>query len=394
MMFGSSSNSFIIQEEPLKGRIEEEEEEGEDGPLLRCISDVIRGTSASVREDLIEFTQYLHLCLQVNKKNIAVSEDCFYRLVASFQRFDISQLRPDLLKEGSILSALWVIFLRLHRQTFPAERFKYASLAEFMTEYDHRFDAVDVVEQEKLFAVANWMNSLFRTIPAKRNKGFFIHIVPKFLEGFEVKYTLGTGQSRATSHRADIFEHEGKVTAGKRSYHLPGVRQQQSEAEKALVQNLFSSPLLPAQRNASLSSSLSSSCSENMNIINGTQLAAPLISERKVWSSSSSNIPTSSAPMGGLKRPKVKKELSSSVLGSSSVVVIDQPDTTVSMVLESFEGEPQLTVMMPPQEKTEASRQQQPVKIERELSLPFSDSLGDVNYTPSFDMPSSGFEMS
>lgn len=181
--------------------------------------------------------------MRLQPQRVNISEECFYSLVSHFNAFNIQQLRLDLLKEGSTMSALWIIFLRYRRKLFSDKNnFRYASIEAFLAEYEGHFEGVDATEQQKLMDTANWMHLLFKTVPAKRNKGFFLHVVPKFLEGFEVKYTLGTGQSKLTNFRADIFEHESGVKAAKRKHLFTHVKHQPSALEISAVGSLFADP--------------------------------------------------------------------------------------------------------------------------------------------------------
>jgi hypothetical protein len=176
-----------------------------------------------------------------------LTEDCFYQLVESFG-CDVNSLRLDLLKDGSLLSAMWVIFLRYYRAAFAdklASSFKYASQKQFELEYASvNLDKADSGERRLLCETANWMRLLFTMIPARRNKCFYLHIVPKLIEGFHVKYTLGTGQSKHTSYRADIFEHEGEICRKKRKFtcHLKDKR---NNVGLSAVNDLFALPQAP-----------------------------------------------------------------------------------------------------------------------------------------------------
>lgn len=55
------------------------------------------------------------------------------------------------------------------------------------------------------------MNILFRYIPARKNKGLAIAIIPKLVEGWFTKYVTGSGQKKSTADRVRIFETEGDV---------------------------------------------------------------------------------------------------------------------------------------------------------------------------------------
>lgn len=55
------------------------------------------------------------------------------------------------------------------------------------------------------------MQLMFAMVPAKKNKGLSITVVPKVVEGCRVKYITGSGQTSATADRVHIYEHEGHV---------------------------------------------------------------------------------------------------------------------------------------------------------------------------------------
>lgn len=174
------------------------------------VSDVIMGVDDEERENIRAFADYIEDWCQSNQ--ITLDENCFYPLVQGFGVYDLNKLYPDLLKERSVLSALWVIFLRVHRMIITDESiFKYRTLADFLAEYNGEFDLVETGEKMRLFYTANWIALVLKMVPAKRNKGFFLHVIPKLVEGFHIKYVTGSGQSKATADRVRIFEHEGQV---------------------------------------------------------------------------------------------------------------------------------------------------------------------------------------
>jgi hypothetical protein len=71
-------------------------------------------------------------------------------------------------------------------------------------------------EQEKLRTTANWMDLAFYTIQPKNNKTFILNLIPRIVEGRNVKYITGSGQTRATSDRVNIFRLEGNCEKIKR----------------------------------------------------------------------------------------------------------------------------------------------------------------------------------
>eukprot|EP00981_Chlorochromonas_danica_P006836 scaffold1493_cov172-Ochromonas_danica.AAC.14 len=60
------------------------------------------------------------------------------------------------------------------------------------------------------------MAILFTLITARKNKGLAMQVVPKIVEGWHVKYVTGSGQTRLTANRVQIFEFEGNTKANHR----------------------------------------------------------------------------------------------------------------------------------------------------------------------------------
>lgn len=123
-------------------------------------------------------------------------------------------------KDGPVLQAIWVYFLLKLKSIIPTESLKYQNVDEFLKQYPE-FLSKDEEEQINLFHTANWMFELFKFIPAYKNKGLTIMIVPKLVEGWEAKYITGSGQKEVTANRVKIFEREGNVkpnARGKQTY--------------------------------------------------------------------------------------------------------------------------------------------------------------------------------
>jgi hypothetical protein len=172
---------------------------------LHFVSDVLAGVDEEDRSNVTRFATFLEDWV----KSHGLSDK--YKLpdlVEYFGTYDLSTLN----KEGTCLQALWVIFLRIMRKNLEDDsRFKYKNMAEFLAEYDGEFNNMDTTEQVKLFHTANWMKILFSMVAAKKNKGLAVHVIPKLVEGFSIKYITGSGQTKATADRVRIFEHEGNV---------------------------------------------------------------------------------------------------------------------------------------------------------------------------------------
>lgn len=139
-------------------------------------------------------------------------------------------------KEGILSQSLWISFLCIMKcfvtSNYP---FKYPTLYDFLLEYLGKFgvctatsenpnepvipNASNVVrmpnyidvEINRLYQFANWINVLFAMIPAKKNKGLAMHVIPKVVEGVRARYVTGSGQTVATADRVYIYEHEGNI---------------------------------------------------------------------------------------------------------------------------------------------------------------------------------------
>jgi hypothetical protein len=174
------------------------------------VSDVISGVNADCRENIRGFVDYIEEWTQTNP--ITLQENCFLHIVATYGVYNITELQAEFMKEKSILCALWVIFLRVYRMTLTDESlFKYKCIEEFIREYNDEFDMLSRQSQYNLYYTAQWMQLCQVMLPARRNKGFYMSVIPKVIEGFQTKYVTGSGQSKATSFRVKIFEHEGSV---------------------------------------------------------------------------------------------------------------------------------------------------------------------------------------
>ena len=89
--------------------------------------------------------------------------------------------------------------------------FKYGTEQEFLKAYDYCFLDCEPAELTKLFFTANWMALLFTTVDARGNKGLAMGVIPRVIEGFQVRYSTGGGQSVQTASRVHIYEKEGNV---------------------------------------------------------------------------------------------------------------------------------------------------------------------------------------
>lgn len=133
--------------------------------------------------------------------------------VSSSIGLDISGLHKD----GIMLYALWLTMMNSLQKYITIEKdFKYPTSEAFQAAYPDRFQNESDYEKRYLWLSANWMNILLRLVSARKNKGLFLYVVPKLVEGWDAKYVTGSGQTKATAARVHIFETEGNVTANQR----------------------------------------------------------------------------------------------------------------------------------------------------------------------------------
>ena len=72
------------------------------------------------------------------------------------------------------------------------------------------------LEQERLRNTANWMDLTFYTLQPRNNKTFILSLIPRIVEGKSAKYITGSGQTKSTSDRVNIFREEGHCEKIKR----------------------------------------------------------------------------------------------------------------------------------------------------------------------------------
>lgn len=65
------------------------------------------------------------------------------------------------------------------------------------------------LEQNLLHQTAEWINLCFYTLKPANNKGFFISLIPRIVEGPNCKYVTGSGETTQTADRVTVFRTEG-----------------------------------------------------------------------------------------------------------------------------------------------------------------------------------------
>ena len=85
-------------------------------------------------------------------------------------------------RDADFLNQIWVVFLSAMKDIVQLHEQKYPTLAAFLEEYP-QFASQKQLEQQHLWASANWMALLFTMIPAAKNKGLVLSVIPQLVEG-------------------------------------------------------------------------------------------------------------------------------------------------------------------------------------------------------------------
>ena len=85
-------------------------------------------------------------------------------------------------RDADFLNQIWVVFLSVMKDIVQLHEQKYPTLAAFLEEYP-QFTEEEQEEQQHLWASANWMALLFTMIPAEKNKGLVMQVIPRLVEG-------------------------------------------------------------------------------------------------------------------------------------------------------------------------------------------------------------------
>jgi len=127
-----------------------------------------------------------------------------------------SELVRGLIRKNTLTNSFLRVILHLiNSLPETGVNLKYKSMEDFLEKYPE-MSVRDERERQRLLQTANWMHILFQIIPAKKNKGVALDVVPKFVEGYGATYITGSGQTRPTCDRVKIYECEGNVLPAKR----------------------------------------------------------------------------------------------------------------------------------------------------------------------------------
>jgi hypothetical protein len=132
--------------------------------------------------------------------------------------------KTQLNKAGSLVVTLWVLFLMGIRSKCGI-KMKYETAEAFLNVYDGRFVHYAPEYVATLRETANWMNVLFGFIPAEKNKGLALAIIPQVVEGWGAKYVTGSGQTQGTTDRVIIYEKESGLPGVPKRRKVAAVRE-------------------------------------------------------------------------------------------------------------------------------------------------------------------------
>lgn len=126
-------------------------------------------------------------------------------------RIELNMLGPNV----NLVVAIWFEVFK-HLELNNLAKMKYDKLSSFIEAYPE-FAEYDEEEAGKLMGLANWVGIMTQFIPAKANKGLMIGVIPKYVEGYAIRYVTGSGQKKTTQDRVHVYEIEGNVKAVQRN---------------------------------------------------------------------------------------------------------------------------------------------------------------------------------
>lgn len=182
------------------------------------------------RQFLIKYAEYItSACADKNNLDFKEKEALIDDIMKTgYTRLTVlvKQVTP------AITHAVMAVVLYLLSNILNNDHVKYKKLEDMLETYPCFKDRPEN-EKQNLFLTANWMAVLFRVIPARKNKGIAMDIIPKFVEGNDAHYVTGGGQKQATRDRVHIYETEGGCKPIKRLKRKSKTKLQEEEEEEA-----------------------------------------------------------------------------------------------------------------------------------------------------------------
>lgn len=129
------------------------------------------------RKFLVEYAEYLTDVYSGKKLDNKRKEIVINDIIAT-AKARIVALSKEV--NPSLTHAVMAVVLYLLSNILTNEHVKYKTQGEMMAVYPSFLDRPEA-EKQNLFLTANWMGILFRVLPAKKNKGIAMDIIPKFV---------------------------------------------------------------------------------------------------------------------------------------------------------------------------------------------------------------------
>lgn len=185
-----------------------------------------------------------------NERAIALRQDALQKIIMNTGDFSLSEETRieaaeeldriaktrklftvhTLSRNDDLRCVIEMLMLYIVRQYVPL---KYRTVEEFLEAYPNKKDRSED-EQTKLWRCANWFDVCLLTLRPQNNKSHLMAIVPRLAEGSNARYVTGSGESRATADRVDIFRSEGAMEKVTRA---PRKRTNFAKGKKRLAEN-------------------------------------------------------------------------------------------------------------------------------------------------------------
>lgn len=166
------------------------------------------------RDFLIGYAQYVNEVYTSREKVLDAQEkELVIKDILSTAFARIALLAKEV--NPALTHAVIAVVLYILSGILTNEHVKYKTQEDMLAAYPLFVDRPEA-DKRNLFLTANWMNILFRVLPARKNKGIAMDIIPKFVEGNTAHYVTGGGQTQSTRDRVFIYETEGDCKPIKR----------------------------------------------------------------------------------------------------------------------------------------------------------------------------------
>jgi hypothetical protein len=134
------------------------------------------------REFLVKYAKYVTEVYTSKEKTFDLKQkENAIKDVVSTAQSRIAVLVKEV--NPSLTHAVMAIVLYLLSNILTNDHVKYKTQDDMLAVYT-TFNERPEAEKKNLFLTANWMNILFRVLPARKNKGIAMDIIPKFVGAY------------------------------------------------------------------------------------------------------------------------------------------------------------------------------------------------------------------